>query len=129
MFCLCVAVAQSAPARGPNFFAARKSWNPRNFLKKRIDLLYNLLYNKRKRKIIIMSFNAYTMAHITKQNRANMLSTWQQLTKNIEWAAYQGYDYYILNPREWQYMDKLNEYGFETIYNDVSHQYVVRWNV
>lgn len=27
---LCMAVAQSAPARGPNFFAARKSWNPRN---------------------------------------------------------------------------------------------------
>ena len=76
-----------------------------------------------------MSFNAYTMAYITKQYRASMLSTWQQLTKNIEWAAYQGYDYYILNPREWQYMDKLNEYGFETIYNDVSHQYVVRWNV
>ena len=76
-----------------------------------------------------MSFNAYTMAHITKQYRTNMFSTWQQLMKNIEWAAYQGYDYYILNPREWQYMDKLNEYGFETIYNDVSHQYVVRWNV
>ena len=50
MFCLRVAVAQSAPARGSNFFAARKSWNPRNFFKKeRIDLLYNLLYNKRKK--------------------------------------------------------------------------------
>lgn len=75
-----------------------------------------------------MPFNARAMAHITKQYRTNMLTTWQKLTNNIEQAAYQGYDYYILNPRESQYIDKLSEYGFEIIYNDVSHQYVVRWD-
>lgn len=74
-------------------------------------------------------FNAFTMAHITKQYRTNMLTIWQKLTKNIEWAAYQGYDYYVLTPKEWQYIDKLSEYGFETIYNEVSQQYVIRWDV
>ena len=74
-------------------------------------------------------FNAFAMAHITKQYRTNMLTIWQKLTKNIEWAAYQGYDYYVLTPKEWQYIDKLSEYGFETIYNEVSQQYVVRWDV
>ena len=75
-----------------------------------------------------MSFNAYTMAHITKQYRNNMITNWQQLIKNIEWAAYHGYDYYILNPREWQHIDRLREYGFEVIYNEVSQQYTVRWD-
>lgn len=75
-----------------------------------------------------MPFNALAMAHITKQYRNNMLTTWQKLTKSIEWAAYQGYDYYVLTPKEWQYIDKLSEYGFETIYNEVSQQYVVRWD-
>ena len=74
-------------------------------------------------------FNAFAMAHITKQYRTNMLTIWQKLTKNIEWAAYQVYDYYVLTPKEWQYIDKLSECGFETIYNEVSHQYVVRWDV
>ena len=74
-------------------------------------------------------FNAFAMAHITKQYRTNMLTIWQKLTKNIEWAAYQGYDYYVLTPKEWQYIDKLSEYGFETIYNEVSQQYVIRWDV
>lgn len=74
-------------------------------------------------------FNAFAMAHITKQYRTNMLTIWQKLTKNIEWAAYQGYDYYVLTPKEWQYIDKLSEYGFETIYNEVSQQYIVRWDV
>ena len=74
-------------------------------------------------------FNAFAMAHITKQYRTNMLTIWQKLTKNIEWAAYQGYDYYVLTPKEWQYIDKLSEYGFETIYNEVSQQYIVRWDI
>lgn len=74
-------------------------------------------------------FNAFAMAHITKQYRTNMLTIWQKLTKNIEWAAYQDYDYYVLTPKEWQYIDKLSEYGFETIYNEISQQYIVRWDV
>ena len=74
-------------------------------------------------------FNAFAMAHITKQYRTNMLTIWQKLTKNIEWTAYQGYDYYILTPKEWQYIDKLSEYGFEIAYNGISQQYIVRWDV
>lgn len=54
-----------------------------------------------------MPFNACAMAHITKQYRSDMLTYWQKLIKNIEWAAYHGYDYYILDPHEWQYIDKL----------------------
>ena len=65
-----------------------------------------------------MPFNARAMAHITKQHRTDMLTYWQKLIKNIEWAAYHGYDYYILDPHEWQYIDKLREYGFEIVYND-----------
>ena len=75
-----------------------------------------------------MPFNAQTMTHITKQYRTDMLTYWQKLIKNIEWAAYHGYDYYILNPHEWQHIDKLREYGFEVIYNEVSYQYIVRWD-
>lgn len=71
-----------------------------------------------------MSFNAYTMAYITKQYRTNMFSTWQQLIHHIENAAYQGYDYYTLTPRESQYIHKLGEYGFEIVYNEVSQQYI-----
>jgi len=75
-----------------------------------------------------MPFNARAMAHITKQYRSDMLTYWQKLIKNIEWAAYHGYDYYILDPHEWQHIDRLREYGFEVVYNDVSCQYVVRWD-
>lgn len=69
------------------------------------------------------------MAHITKQYRNDMLTYWQKLIKNIEWSAYHGYDYYILAPYEWQHIDKLREYGFEIDYNDVSHQYIARWDI
>ena len=75
-----------------------------------------------------MPFNAQAMAYITKQYRTDMLTNWQKLIKNIEWAAYHGYDYYILNTREWQYINKLDEYGFEITYNEVLQQYAVRWD-
>ena len=75
-----------------------------------------------------MSFNAYTMAYITKRYHHSGLSTWQKLQHHIEHAAYNGYDFYELEPREWQYRDKLREYGFEVVYNDVLHQDIVRWD-
>ena len=75
-----------------------------------------------------MPFNAQAIAHITKQYRTDMLTYWQKLIKNIEWAAYHGYDYYILNTHEWQYINKLNEYGFEITYNEILQQYAVRWD-
>ena len=73
-----------------------------------------------------MSFNAYTIAYITKQYNNNNISTWQQLQHHIECAAYKGYDFYILNPREWQYKDKLIEYGFKIA--ETPDDYIVRWD-
>lgn len=73
-----------------------------------------------------MSFNAYTIAHITKQCNNNNITTWQILQHHIECAAYEGYDFYILNPREWQYKDKLIEYGFEIA--ETPDDYIVRWD-
>lgn len=74
-----------------------------------------------------MSFNAYAIAHITKQYRSDMLTYWQKLIKNIEWAAYHGYDYYVLDPHEWQHIDKLREYGFEITYTEDCEN-IVRWD-
>ena len=74
-----------------------------------------------------MAFNALAMAHITKQYRADMLTYWQKLVKNIEWSAYHGYDYYVLDPHEWHHIDRLREYGFEVIYTEDCEN-VVRWD-
>ena len=74
-----------------------------------------------------MSFNAYTIAHITKQYHHNGITTWQKLQHHIECAAYNGYDFYELEPREWQYMDKLVEYGFEINYTEDCRN-IVRWD-
>lgn len=73
-----------------------------------------------------MSFNAYAIAHITKQYRANMLTIWQKLMHHIECAAYEGYDFYALKPNEWPYKDKLIEYGFEIA--ETPDDYIVRWD-
>lgn len=74
-----------------------------------------------------MPFNALAMAHITKQYRTDMLTYWQKLQKNIEWAAYHGFDYYVLDLHEWQYMDKLRDYGFEITYTE-NCENIVRWD-
>lgn len=73
-----------------------------------------------------MPFNALAIAHITKQYNAGMITGWDKLQHNICTAAYHGYDYYILNPREWCYMDKLREYGFKII--EKNYDYIVRWD-
>ncbi len=75
-----------------------------------------------------MPFNAQAIAYITKRYNTNMLTIWERLIKNIEWIAYQGYDYYILSPQESQYIHKLSEYGFKVTYNEVTQQYAVTWN-
>ena len=96
------------------------------FLYINLIFLENCDIIKEKRSVIIMSFNAYTIAHITKQYNNNNISKWQELQHHIECAAYQGYNFYILNPREWQYMDKLVEYGFEIA--ETPDDYIVRWD-
>lgn len=74
-----------------------------------------------------MPFNARAMAHITKQYHSGMLTTWQKLIHHIKCAAYNGYDFYELEPREWQYMDKLAEYGFEITYTENCRN-IVQWD-
>ena len=57
----------------------------------------------------------------------NITTIWQKLIKHIEWAAYNGYNFYELNPREWQYMDRLVEYGFEVVRME-NCKYIIRWD-
>ena len=73
-------------------------------------------------------FNAIAMKHITKQYRDGMIYGWTRLQKDIEFNAYNGYDFYILNPRQWCYIDRLKEYGFNVVEDEVNYNFVVRWD-
>lgn len=73
-------------------------------------------------------FNAIAMKYITKQCRDGMIYGWTRLQKDIEFNAYNGHDFYILNPRQWCYIDRLKEYGFDVVEDEVNYNFVVRWD-